>query len=386
MKKLLPLFLICLLLEIENVNAQFKNYVVNPSFEFIDSCSYYANNISVAKPWDTLKKGGGGGPDLFNRCSKWSLLNVPQNAGGYQLPRTGNSYFELALYPSVREYVQARLFDTLPNSKNFCITFYVNLCNNYSNATDGIGLYLDNGSLSTCSYCLASAFPQISNQQGNLLNDTLNWIKIQGNFNATGNETYINIGNFISDNFTNASVQGMHSAYNIDDVSVIESNSKIKADDDTIINKGDTITLGKSIEGMPVDWYDLHGNLLAASSTIKVSPTTTTSYVVKMDLCGNVSYDTVKVSVSTGVELLAFENGQLEVYPNPASQSLVISCKSVVNTIEVTNLLGQVCIIPPCKGGKGDLSIEISTLSNGIYFIKATDEKGNVMNAKFVKE
>ncbi|MEY2829710.1 MAG: hypothetical protein RIQ33_1568, partial [Bacteroidota bacterium] len=30
--------------------------------------------------------------------------------------------------------------------------------------------------------------------------------------------------------------------------------------------------------------------------------------------------------------------------------------------------------------------IDISTLSNGIYFIKAIDKNGNRMNGKFVKE
>ena len=138
---------------------------------------------------------------------------------------------------------------------------------------------------------------------------------------------------------------------------------------------------------MPLDWYDLQGNLIAASSTINISPTTTTSYVVKMDLCGNVSYDTVKVNVSVGIEQITLEDGQLTVYPNPCNDKLTVSSiQFTVNTIEVTDVLGRTCFIPPCKGGKGDLSIDISTLSSGIYFIKAIDEKGNVLNAKFVKD
>ncbi|MEN9523537.1 MAG: hypothetical protein RL065_1914 [Bacteroidota bacterium] len=34
----------------------------------------------------------------------------------------------------------------------------------------------------------------------------------------------------------------------------------------------------------------------------------------------------------------------------------------------------------------GGLESNISNLPQGVCFIKATDEKGNVMNAKFVKE
>ncbi|MFM2049401.1 MAG: hypothetical protein RI955_1949 [Bacteroidota bacterium] len=32
------------------------------------------------------------------------------------------------------------------------------------------------------------------------------------------------------------------------------------------------------------------------------------------------------------------------------------------------------------------ISIDVETLPQGIYFIKATDVKGNVMNGKFVKQ
>ncbi|MEN9522356.1 MAG: hypothetical protein RL065_733, partial [Bacteroidota bacterium] len=34
----------------------------------------------------------------------------------------------------------------------------------------------------------------------------------------------------------------------------------------------------------------------------------------------------------------------------------------------------------------GGFELNISNLPKGIYFLKATDEKGNVKNAKFVKE
>jgi hypothetical protein len=219
-------------------------------------------------------------------------------------------------------------------------------------------------------------------------------MKIQGSFVATGNESYITLGNFRADtNTTKVGVQNdpkwppsVTSEYLFDDVSVVESNSKIKADNDTIINKGDTISLGKSIEGMPVDWYDIQGNLLAASSTINISPTTTTSYVVKMDLCGNVTYDTVTVSVSTGVEQLVNDNEKLMVYPNPCGEKLLVTGYQLLgNTLEITDVLGRVCSIPPYERGLGGFELNVSTLPSGIYFIKATDVNGNVKNGKFVK-
>jgi hypothetical protein len=94
-----------------------------------------------------------------------------------------------------------------------------------------------------------------------------------------------------------------------------------------------------------------------------------------------------KIDCTIGIEEGISNQNELNIFPNPVTNQLtVVSNQLTVNTIEVTNILGQVCITPPCKGGKGDLLIDISTLPNGIYFIKATDEKGNVVNGKFVKE
>ncbi|MEN9523188.1 MAG: Secretion system C-terminal sorting domain, partial [Bacteroidota bacterium] len=88
----------------------------------------------------------------------------------------------------------------------------------------------------------------------------------------------------------------------------------------------------------------------------------------------------------------------LIVYPNPANESLVVSCKSLVNTVEVIDVLGRTMMVrqahhdgdvlpidSPLKRGLGGFEIDISTLSNGIYFLKTTDVKGNVVNGKFVK-
>jgi hypothetical protein len=54
--------------------------------------------------------------------------------------------------------------------------------------------------------------------------------------------------------------------------------------------------------------------------------------------------------------------------------------------LEITDVLGRICIAPSPLERAGVRSIDVSTLPSGIYFIKATDKNGNVMNGKFVKE
>ena len=72
------------------------------------------------------------------------------------------------------------------------------------------------------------------------------------------------------------------------------------------------------------------------------------------------------------------------IYPNPVKEELlVMSNKSLVNTIEVTDVLGRICI--SIKNHTSEI-IHVEQLPSGIYFIKATDTKGHVLKAKFVKE
>ncbi|MEY4877411.1 MAG: hypothetical protein RL708_2561, partial [Bacteroidota bacterium] len=84
-------------------------------------------------------------------------------------------------------------------------------------------------------------------------------------------------------------------------------------------------------------------------------------------------------------EISSVKNG-LKIYPNPVSQSIVISHQSLVNTIEITDVLGRVVFQQIKNSLTQQIQIDVSTLQSGIYFIKAMDEKGNVMNGKFVKE
>ena len=90
----------------------------------------------------------------------------------------------------------------------------------------------------------------------------------------------------------------------------------------------------------------------------------------------------------TGIESVINKNGQLKIYPNPANINLTISQleNEPIKSIEIENVLGQTCILLSTNIHAPTTIVDVSTLTSGIYFIKTTDEKGNVSNAKFVKE
>ena len=79
-----------------------------------------------------------------------------------------------------------------------------------------------------------------------------------------------------------------------------------------------------------------------------------------------------------------FENtNSLSVYPNPSSFELNISntYNETINYIKIYNTLGQICL-----KRFGDISkVNISSLENGIYFIKIITDKGEYTK-QFIKE
>ena len=80
------------------------------------------------------------------------------------------------------------------------------------------------------------------------------------------------------------------------------------------------------------------------------------------------------------------ETENLIVFPNPTNRSLVISHRSLVNKIQIYNLLGQCCISLNTKHQAPSTIVDVSMLQNGIYFIKVVDEKEKIWNIKFAKD
>ena len=79
-----------------------------------------------------------------------------------------------------------------------------------------------------------------------------------------------------------------------------------------------------------------------------------------------------------GIEL---EEDMLSIYPNPVADKLKISNKNyTIESIEIFNVNGRAI-----KSIEGVSSIDVSDLSNGIYFIHIKTDKEE-MNKKFVKD
>lgn len=181
-----------------------QNLVPNYSFEDTIKCpTFWDQFVGYVANW---QGGGAGGNEYFNSfCSpSGSVVGVPKNYFGYQVPHSGHAYsgFYTMLKYSIdtmeRGGIEAKLTSPLLAGTTYYATFYVSLANVEEYACNNIGVYFSDTAVTYFDHFLYKIHPQIENDPiGNPLTDTLNWIKVSGKYKAIGGEQYMVIANFL---------------------------------------------------------------------------------------------------------------------------------------------------------------------------------------------
>ncbi|GIK69244.1 MAG: hypothetical protein BroJett020_05390 [Bacteroidota bacterium] len=228
------------------------NLVYNASFEDTIGCADWMR-INYAKGWfqpQTPHLDPGGSSDLFHECS--SMLGVPSSIwDGYQYAKTGKAFSGILLYlkPKLfpeayryREYIETKLIMPLKKDIIYCIGFHVNLSNFSIYAVSNIGIYLSNDSTLSSfpnygggmPYYTLPYKPQLENDFGNIIKDTLDWVKLEWEYKAVGGEQFITISNFydaqytfFEPTYTNTPGSEAGAYYYIDDVFVYRCNDTL---------------------------------------------------------------------------------------------------------------------------------------------------------------
>ncbi len=378
------------------------NLVVNPSFELLYSCPNSTNQIDSAIGWSTPIGGGGGNPDLYNFCcTDPTACGVPSQTQfhTFQYPHSGNGYAGTDVILSgapdnFREYIQSKLSRKLIADIRYCVTFYCSLSDQSSAYITTLGSYLDDGSVSAPTlFGLAIVSPQIYNT-AQPLRDTSNWMKIEGSFIATGIEEYITIGNFFTYNLSGIGIIGSPTSwwsyYYIDDVSVIDANLSPFAGKDTLIHPGDSVFIGRQPEvGLDEDciWF-VDGIAIDTSAGLWVKPDSTTTYILEQTICGNVTHDTITVTVSgVGVDEYRWGRGLVKVYPNPSDGDITIQYKLMgtdKGEFELYDVFGRKVYAHPLPSDGISFILNGTYLSNGVYYYRVTQGQKSMGKGKVV--
>ncbi len=191
------------------LNAQEGNLVPNPSFEEYLTCPQSTGELQIQViDWFSWQES----PDFFHVCNNDGLgtAGVPDNALGNQLPVHGDGYAGLFTFvdpfPNGREYITAELLEPLTTGEDYYLMFYVSphdggsiedrLC--YSN---NIGLrFFKNPPYQTTppsNIFTPDNFAHLNSTQ--IIDNTEEWLLLEGWFTADDDYNWIGIGNFFDD-------------------------------------------------------------------------------------------------------------------------------------------------------------------------------------------
>lgn len=394
------------------------NFVKNPNLEEYSLCPDNDSKIFLANSWrnasDSLLELSGA--EYFNECGNSLLdkvLHVPDNSSFYQFPHSGKGMIGGHFYndksmpiPSplpfdYRDNLQGHLIKTLTSGKIYCVSFWVNSAEAAGYVHNKIGAYLDNGAINsiadTAGEEITSVTPQV--YTNTIIEDTMNWVKIEGSFVATGNETHITIGNFfpnaaVSTKFPNYwNVFYTTSYYLIDDVSVIPIDLAAEAGKDTWVEVGKQVKIGRvgdtTAQGLDCKWYK-KGVLIDSGAIISVNANSiinkVDTYVVVQNICGVIKRDTVNVkTTAVGISEMSFENA-FSIFPNPSKGNFSISCFAIPKefiTAKVYNLLGRMVHQEPLNFSNKEAALKLN-IPTGSYILELKDGAGNVQRERIV--
>ncbi|MBK9673579.1 MAG: immunoglobulin domain-containing protein [Bacteroidetes bacterium] len=152
---------------------------------------------------------------------------------------------------------------------------------------------------------------------------------------------------------------------------------------DSILQNG--ATLSSSISGANYQWVDCENGLapIPGATNQSFNPTVNGFYalIISKGLCVDTSA-CFNVN-SVGINILDFEEG-ISIFPSPVKNVLQISSSSM-QLIEV-NLYSSIgALLIEQKQTKKQVSIDLSSYANGIYFVEIKTDKGHIRK-KVVKE
>lgn len=252
------------------------------------SCPNGAAQLFATANWYNLPVHTGSA-DYFHTCATNSMVQVPNNVFGSQLPYNGNAYIGMALcmqsITDFREYVEVQLTNPLLAGYIYEFNCRVSLSEVSGLAANSLSVYLSPTQLVAplpVSTALTSITPQMTYNA--IISDKVNWTNISMMFVANGGEQYMVLGNFKND--ANTSVlsvgQGSMAYIYIDSVTLtkigaptisVQGNSTICIGDSTSLNASGGNFYNWAISTNP-------SSIINTGSNFVASPSTTTTYLI----------------------------------------------------------------------------------------------------------
>lgn len=181
-----------------------QNLVPNPGFEEVTRCPHSFTtdkNDFIVPGWESPTSGT---PDHFHACS-WGEADVPFNWAGSSNAHAGKAYAGLYLWnhrtddKNYREYIQCELAEPLVQGERYILEFFYKLAPYSVYACNRIGLVLTEKRINTSHDQVLPFVPVLSVEKDTAVSkESGSWERARIEYEATGGEQYLTIGNFFS--------------------------------------------------------------------------------------------------------------------------------------------------------------------------------------------
>lgn len=185
----------CSILLTTNMFAQ-QNMVNNGDFEDVKGRVRRTGSIAMANGWTSAT---GVKADLFVD-TKEPGFGTPDNLYGTENAKDGSNYAGIVAFSygdkMPRTYLQTRLTSPLKKGEKYCISYHVSLAEGSKYAVNQMGILFSKKEYESDSK--ASLIEDAQYKSNEIHNAVFGWDKICETYLATGNEKFLIIGNFNS--------------------------------------------------------------------------------------------------------------------------------------------------------------------------------------------
>lgn len=189
--------------ENKGIEVDPNNLVGNFSFEEMDGKIKRFGDIEIAVGWwsPTANKA-----DLFSKDVKKQELGVPKNIFGLCKPVDGDRIVGITMYSyngkHPRSYLSTELLSTLQAGQTYCVKFNVSLSDYSKYAINNIGAAFTKKKIKIDKEVTVELPEFWTNTVNKIFDEQYTWQAVCNTYEATGEEQFLTIGNFASDENT----------------------------------------------------------------------------------------------------------------------------------------------------------------------------------------